>query len=181
MLRKYVLAVVLLMMAGCTAASSASIPIDLSEPITISNSRIILRVTQVSDIEEKQLVGGQSIRRTADTPAWLRILEVTMSYENRTEDSLRLDHRHLSLTFPDSDEVLIGLAFCEPQASNPYGPPVWCAEIPQTQPGVYGITGVFQMPNVSIEPGREGKFSIIVAIPDDMEEFVLAFADESDE
>ena len=167
-----------LTLAGC-AKTSAVIPVDLTNDVTISNGDFEVNIYQVAAIEVKDF-GDRKISIKDSNKDKYDLYEIRMQYKNLTNEENRLGYKQLSISLPNEEDLGDNLAFvgyCEPKSSDPTGNATFCAYVPSSKPGVYGVTGVFQASSLLVQPGEQAEFILVVILSKTQPEFVISFVE----
>jgi len=173
------LILITLVQAGCgpSRMTSAVVPVDLTDEITISNGDFDLTIYQVSIIESKKMA-DRTISLKESAREKFNFYEIRMRYTNLTHEEGKLGYKRLRVSLPteeDTGENLFFVGYCEPRASNPEGSATFCVYVPSSTPGVYGVTGVYQADSLLIQPGEQAEFTFFVFLAKTQPEFVISF------
>ncbi len=162
---------------GSSRPTSAVIPVDLLDEVTISNGDFDLTIYQVSIIESKKM-GDQTISLKKSARDTFSFYEIRMRYTNLTDKEGKLGYQRLRVSLPieeDIEDNLLFVGYCEPKSSNPKGGATFCAYVPTLKPGTYGVTGVYQATSLLIQPGEQAEFIFYIFLAKTQSEFVISF------
>ena len=169
-----------LTLAGCAKTpASAVVPVDLTDDVTISNGDFEVNIYQVAAIEVKDF-GDRKISIKDSNKDKYGLYEIRMRYKNLTNEESHLGYKQLSISLPNEEDLGDNLAFvgyCEPKGSDPTGDATFCAYVPSSTPGVYGVTGVFQASSLLVQPGEQAEFILVVILSKSQPEFVISFVE----
>lgn len=179
---KILLVAFFMVLTGCASGmeSSAVVPVDLTQDISISNGDYDLTIYEIAILETKSL-GTRKISLNDEFKDSYNLYEIRMRYINQTDQENNLSYRKLWVTVPgmeDPGDSIVVVGFCEPESDNPKGPATWCAHIPPPpKPGVFGVTGIFHTPYPKIQPGEKAEFTLTVIAEKDLSEFEISFVE----
>jgi hypothetical protein len=172
--------VFILVLVGCSSGSesSAIVPIDLTDEVTISNGDFDLTIYEINEIESKSL-GDREIKLKKDAKEKYNLYEIRMHYTNLMDEPGKLSYQQLWVSLPDvedSSDSLIVVGFCEPRANNPKGMATFCAIVPPPKkPGTYGVSGVFQASPLLIQPDDQADYYLIIILEKGKSEVEISF------
>ena len=101
-----------LCLTGCSVSggTSAVVPVDLNDEVSISNGDFDLTIYQIMQIEAKQMA-DREIRLKDSVKEEVNLYEIQMRYINQTNEANKLSYQELWISTPEKDEE----GYCTPR------------------------------------------------------------------
>jgi len=159
--------------------SCVIVPINLSEPMEISNGDFDLEIQNILEISSKSL-GDRTISIKEDRKDIAALYEIQMVYTNKLNEATSFPYQRLAFNIPEDDledTTIIFLGYCMQGSDNPSGELERCAYVPTTTPGTYGVIGVFLMNVYKPEPGKSSDIYFYVIVDKQQDEIEIYFVE----
>lgn len=170
----------LIVVAGCGSGieSSAAVPLDFQEEITISDGSLDVAVTDVEAIETARFTSSE-ISVNEEFADVVQLYRLTVAFTNVGDAPAFPRHTTLDVDVSErvEDHVMYVTGFCEPSGSDPTGPADLCFKL--SAPGGYGVVSVYQQTPVEISPGETSQLEYVLMVDNIYDELSIAFPEET--